>query len=173
MKRGGFLLMYLLLLAVQILAGNYCNFTQHFTLTILPVMVLCIPIRYGTIFAMCAAFATGFCCGFLGDGFLGLAILALVPVGLGRKALIQLVFGSEVFSRGEDISFRRQGVPKMALATLIATAVYMAIYVWADGAGTLSFRFCLTKFLLSTLGSTAVSLFAAHLLTSDDLGKWK
>lgn len=173
MRKPGFLLLFILLLAAQVVLGNYCNFTRYFTLTFLPVMVLCIPIKRNTIFCLIAAFVTGFICDFLQDGMLGLTILALVPVGLLRRGIIQLVFGSEVFSRGEDISFRRQGVGKMALATAIVTGIFLAIYILVDCAGTMPRWFCFFRWLISLVGDTLIGLFAADLLTKDEYGRWR
>ncbi|MCQ2187954.1 MAG: hypothetical protein MJY73_06365 [Bacteroidales bacterium] len=173
MRKPGFLLMYILLLTAQILLGVYCNFTSLFTLTLLPVMVLCIPIKRSTIFCMVAAFITGFLADFMQDGMLGISILALVPIGLMRKGIIQLVFGSEVFSRGEDISFRRQGIGKMALAIAMVTGIYLAIYIFVDCAGTMPRSFCFMRWIISLAGDTILGLFAADLLTKDELGRWR
>lgn len=173
MRKPGFLLIFILLLIAQVLLGVFCNFTSMFTLTLLPVMILCIPIKRNTIFCMVAAFVTGFLADFLQDGMLGLSILALVPIGLSRKGIIQLVFGSEVFSRGEDISFRRQGIGKMTLAIAMVTGLYLAIYILVDCAGTMPRLFCFTRWAISLAGDTLLGLFAADLLTKDELGRWR
>ena len=173
MRKPGFLLIFILLLIAQVLLGVFCNFTSMFTLTLLPVMILCIPIKRSTIFCMVAAFVTGFLADFLQDGMLGLSILALVPIGLSRKGIIQLVFGSEVFSRGEDISFRRQGIGKMTLAIAMVTGLYLAIYILVDCAGTMPRLFCFTRWAISLAGNTLLGLFAADLLTKDELGRWR
>lgn len=173
MRKPGFLLLFILLLIAQVLLSVFCNFTSMFTLTLLPVMILCIPIKRSTIFCMAVAFVTGFLADFLQDGMIGLSIIALVPVGLFRKGIIQLVFGSELFSRGEDISFRRQGVGKMILAITMATGLYLAIYIFFDCAGTMSHMFCFTRWLISLAGNTLLGLFAADLLTKDELGRWR
>lgn len=173
MRKPRFLLLYILLLTAQVLLGVYCNFSSLFTLTLLPVMVLCIPIKRSTIFCMTAAFATGFLADFLQDGMLGISILALVPIGLMRKGIIQLVFGSEVFSRGEDISFRRQGMGKMTLAIAMVTGIYLAIYIFVDCAGTMPRSFCFLRWVISLAGNIIPGLFAADLLTKDEFGRWR
>ncbi|MBQ0127399.1 MAG: hypothetical protein MJY91_07885 [Bacteroidales bacterium] len=173
MRKPGFLLLYILLLTANILLGVYCSFSSLFTLTLLPVMILCIPIKRDTIFCMGAAFVTGFLADFLQDGMLGISILSLVPIGLMRKGIIQLVFGSEVFSRGEDISFRRQGLGKMTLAIAMVTGIYLAIYIFVDCAGTMPRSFCLMRWIISLAGNTVIGAFAADLLTKDELGRWR
>lgn len=171
MKKPGFLLLYLLLTIAQVLLGNFCNFSPYLMVTVLPVMVLCIPVDKGPVFAMIAAFCTGFAVDFLCDGMLGLTSIALVPAALCRSGILRLVFGSEIFSRQENISVRRQGILKMMLGTLLVTAVYLAVYILADGAGTRPAWFDLLKFGISLVASTLVSFFVADLLTTER--KWR
>ena len=167
MRKPGFTLIFLLLAIAQILLWNFFNFSQYVMLVFLPVMILCLPVRRGTVFAMILAFITGFAVDFFASGMLGLTSLALVPVGLCRKAIIRLVCGEEVFSRGENISIKRQGMPKMTLCILMSTAIFLIVYIWADGAGTRPFWFNLVKFASSLLLGTIVSLFIANLFETD------
>lgn len=167
MKNPGFTLKFLLLTLAQILLWNYFNFTQFLMVAFLPALILCLPIRRGAVYAMVIAFATGFAADFFSSGMLGLTSAALVPVALARRGIISLVCGEEVFARGENITIRRQGLPKMALAILIETAIFLAIYIWADGAGTRPLWFNLVKFGASLIAGTLVSLFAANILDSE------
>lgn len=158
---------YLLLVVAQILLCNYFNFSQYLMLAYLPVMILCIPIRRKTISAMILAFVTGFAIDFFSSGMLGLTSLALVPVAFARRGIIQLVFGEEVFARGENITIRRQGLPKMILAILMVTAIFLAVYIWADGAGTRPLWFNAVKFAASLVLCTLVSIFIENILEAD------
>ena len=167
MRDSGFAFKFILLAVAQVLLWNYFDFTQYLMLVYLPTLILCLPIKRGTIFAMLLAFATGFAVDFFSNGMMGLTSVALVPVALARRGIIQLVCGAEVFSRGENISIKRQGFPKMALAILMVTALFLAIFIWADGAGTRPIWFNLVKFASSLLAGTLVSLFAANILDSD------
>ncbi|MCR5548424.1 MAG: hypothetical protein K6F25_06705 [Bacteroidales bacterium] len=171
MKKPGFLVLYLLLIIAQVLLNNFSFFERYVLVTFLPAMIMCIPVDKGTIFCMAVAFMTGFAVDFLGDGMLGLTSLSLVPVALARNGVISLVFGSELFARGENISLRKQGVGKMILGTLLMTAIFLAVYITADGAGTMPFLYNLAKGGVSLFVSTALSFFIAHFLTSDE--KWK
>lgn len=168
MKDLSFGIKYLLLAVAQILLWNYFNFSQYLMLVFLPVMILCLPIHRGSIFAMILAFATGFATDFFSSGMMGLTSLALVPVAFARRWIIQLIFGEEVFARGENITIRRQGLPKMMLATLIATAIFLALYIWADGAGTRPLWFNAVKFAASLVLGTLVSIFIENLLEADN-----
>ena len=170
---NGFTVKYLLLLIAQILLWNYFNFTQFLTFAILPAMILCLPVRRGTVSAMLIAFATGFAADFLAGGLLGLTSLALVPVGLLRRPIIWLVFGSELQARGEDISFQRQGSSKMMLATAMVTAVFLLVYIVADSAGTRPLWVDAVKFAASLAVSTLISTYIAWILCSENSQKWK
>ena len=98
MKRG-FWIAYILLLMAQLLLSNYFHVTPYIFLTILPVMVLCIPIRVGTVGAMFIACLSGLVIDFLSEGVIGLNALALIPVAYTRNGIIGLIFGPELFAR--------------------------------------------------------------------------
>ena len=89
MKKNNYLLAYVLMVILQILVCNYCNFTHFITLSILPVTMLLIPVRRSSVFAMLCTFATGLVVDLLAEGGLpGLNALALVPVSFCRKAIL-------------------------------------------------------------------------------------
>lgn len=167
MKKPLFWLIYVLLVIAQLLLTHFLRVSPYLTLCLLPVLVLCIPIRVGTVGAMLIAFATGFTVDLLSEGILGLNTLALVPIGLLRNWIIRLVFGTEVFAREEDFSVRRNGLGKVLLAILIADAIFLALFVWVDAAGTRPFGFNLLRFLCSLGGSMLVALPALDLLAPD------
>ena len=171
--RGRYWLTYLLVVTAQVLLGNFLNLGQYIAACLLPILILSLPIGYGGAVLMGIAFATSFVVDFLTHGILGLSTVALLPVAAGRRLLVSAIFGGELYSRGEDISVRKQGLPKMALSILIATAVYMAVFVWVDAAGTRSFGFCTLRWLLSTLVSTAVQILLTGLLSNREDGRWK
>lgn len=167
MKDPRFTFKFLLLALAQILLWNYFDFSQYLMIVFLPTLILCMPIKRGGIFAMIIAFATGFAVDFFSSGMLGLTSAALVPVALVRRGIITLVCGEEVFARGENISIRRQGFPKMTLAILMVTALFLFIYIWADGAGTRPFWFNAVKFGASLITGTFISLLVCNILDSE------
>ena len=59
MKQYNFFLTYALLVLIQMVICNYFHLSAYVLLSILPVMVLCIPIRFSTTAALCIAFVTG------------------------------------------------------------------------------------------------------------------
>lgn len=166
-------LKYILLFLAQAALWNYFNFSQYLIVVFLPVMILCLPIDRGPVYAMVVAFLTGLAADFLVTGQLGLTSLALVPVALVRRGVIHLVFGGELFSRGEELSFHRQGWQKFVPAVLLVTAVFLTVYIWADSAGTYPFGFCALKFAFSLAVSSAVSVAIAFLLLEETSERWK
>ena len=166
-------LKYLLLLLAQIVLWNYFNFTQYLFVAFLPAMILCLPVSRGPVYAMVVAFLTGLAADFLVTGQLGLTSFALVPVALLRRPVITLVFGSELFARGEDLSFHRQGWQKFLLALLLLTAVFLLLYLWVDDAGMHPFWFVAVKFAVSLAVSTVLSLYVANLMLEETGERWK
>lgn len=167
MKKSGFWISYCLLVIAQLLLSNYCNFTPYLTLTILPVLVLCISIQVGTSGAMCIAFLTGLTVDWLSEGLLGLNALALVPVALLRNPFIRLVFGNELFARGEDFSIQRNGVGRITLIVVLSQSLFLLLYIWADGAGLRPLWFNAARFGASLAVGTVLSLFTLPVLASD------
>ena len=171
--RPGYWLLYILMLTVQVLLGNFLNLGQYVVICILPLLVLSLPLAYNSILVMVAAFLTGLAADFFTHGILGLSAAALVPVAFIRRWVFSLVFGAEIFTRGERLSLQKQGFLKMALAILISTAVYFAIFTWTDAAGTRSLEFNTLRWLFSTLASTAAQLMLAGFLISEETARWK
>lgn len=172
MRQSSYQIAFILLVIAQILICNYLNLTQYIMLSILPVLILCLPVRVSTLTATVIAFASGICVDLLSDGLVGLNCLALVPVAFCRKAIISLVFGSEVFARKENIATKKHGIGKMAFGIVLVQSLFLIIYIWADGAATRPFWFNLVRFLLSLIVSSALSLYIAGELTEDRLEKW-
>jgi len=166
MKRG-FWIAYVLLLLAQLLMSNYFHVTPYIFLTILPVMVLCIPIRVGTVGAMFIACVSGLVIDFLSEGVLGLNALALIPVAFARNGIIGLIFGPELFARKEDFSVGRCGFGKVAVSVLLALLIFLVIYIWADGAGTRPLWFNGLRLAASLVASFVVSLLTLGVLAPD------
>ena len=166
MKRG-FWIAYIFLLMAQLLLSNYFHVTPYIFLTLLPVMVLCIPIRMGTIGAMLIAGLSGMVIDFLSEGVLGLNALALIPVAYARNGIIGLIFGPELFARKEDFSIGRCGFGKVAVALFLSLLIFLVIYIWADGAGTRPLWFNGLRLGASLVASFLLSLLTLGVLAPD------
>lgn len=164
MKQGRFYIAFILLLIGQVCICNFFRFSQYVMLSILPAMIMMIPIRRNSIIALLVAFASSFAVDFFSDGMLGLNIAALLPVALLRFSIIRLVCGEEVFARKEDISIPRQGVWKMSLVIIMALGLFLLIYIFLDGAGTRPFWFNAIRFFASLTAGTFLSLLVTDIL---------
>ena len=70
-------LLYCLMLLAQVILSNFCQLGPYVMLSILPAMILCMPMSTGTIRCMLAAFASGLCVDWLSEGLVGLNAAAL------------------------------------------------------------------------------------------------
>ena len=164
---------FILLFLAQVAVWNYINFTPYLFVVFLPALILCLPLGYGTVRTMLIAFVAGLAADFLVSGQLGMTSFALVPVALMRQSVVRLAFGSELFARGEDLSFHRQGWQKFLLCTAILTAIYLLVHIWVDSAGMYSLGFCAIKFGISLPVSSALSMAIAYLMLEQTGERWR
>ena len=163
-----FPLMYALLLICQVILCNYAHLGPYITLTLLPAMILCIPTAVGTTTCMIAAFACGLATDWLAEGLLGLNAIALVPVAASRKWFIRIFLGEDIIARKDSFSIRKNGLGKVTSVLLASTMLFLAIYIFFDGAGTRPFWFCLAKFAISLACNWLLGLLVIRTLTTDD-----
>lgn len=163
-----FSLMYSLLVVCQVIMYNYTNLGPYIILTMLPAMVLCIPTGINTPVCMLIAFASGFAADWLSEGLLGLNTAALLPVALMRKGVIRIFLGEDIINRNDSFSIRRNGLGKVSLAMLTVSAVFLAVYIFLDGAGTRPLWFCATRFGISMVCNWILGILVINILTPDD-----
>ena len=168
MRQTPYFLAYVLLVLAQLLITNYLHLTPYLMLSILPVLVLTIPLRISTVGALCITFATGLGVDLLAEGVLGINTVALLPVAFVRRGLVNLLFGDELFARKEDFSIHRNGFAKVFAAMVVAQALFLALYIWADGAGVRPFWFNAARFGVSFAAGLAVSLLVIDTLAPDE-----
>ena len=90
MKIRNFRTLYILLLVCQIILCNYSNLGPYVMLSMLPAMVLCIPLSVGTPLCLLIAFASGLSVDWLSEGLIGLNTSALLPAAVLRKPFIRM-----------------------------------------------------------------------------------
>lgn len=168
MRNPTFGILYILLVIVQMIICNYFQFSPYFVLSILPAMVLCIPLNIGTGMAMVIAFVTGLSVDWLAEGLIGINTVALLPVAYARKTIIRIILGEDLISRQESFTFRKNGIVKIGIALLISYLIFFVIYITFDGAGTRSFWFNLLRFILSLSGSLIAALITTSAITSEE-----
>lgn len=167
MRKSDFWIIYVLMLAIQLLLSNYIKITPFVMLSILPVMVLCIPTRVRPALTMIIAFLSALVVDLFAEGVLGLNCFALVAVAGLRNSVIRLIFGGDLFARKEDFSVRRNSFGKVALAIFIVQLVFVVLYVWADGAATRPTWFNLARMGASTLAGFLFSLLCVPVLAPE------
>ena len=161
-------LIYFLLLIGQIVLCNYTNLGPFVMLSMLPAMILCVPTGVGVITCMLLAFVSGFCTDWLSEGILGLNAAALLPVALARKGIIRIFLGEDIIARKDSFSVRKSGLGKVTLTMSAATAIFLAVYILLDGAGTRPFWFCFSKFAVSLACNWPIGLIVINALVPDD-----
>ena len=170
MRKTPYFVPYSLVVIFQLLICTHLHVSQYLMLSVLPVIVLLIPLRYNTVVAMLVAFATGLLVDLLADGGIGLNALALVPVALIRKPLIARIFGTETFARQVDISLSHYGYLKFTIALAIVQLLFLLIYVIVDSAGARSVLFCSIRIAVSLVVGVLVALAIASVLAHEDRG---
>lgn len=157
-----------LLVVAQAVLSSCFSFTPYAVLSILPAMVLCLPVSLSAVWALPAAFASGLAVDFLSGGILGLNTLAILPVALLRKGIIRLIIGEDLLARGENFSFEKNGFTQIAYAVIIAQLLFFVIYVAADGAGVRPLWFNAARTAGSLLCSFPLSMLAVSILSSEN-----
>ena len=165
--RKKYALAYLILLMMQMIICNYFRLGPFLLVSLLPAMVFCIPLRCGTLPTMLIAFATGLTVDFLAEGLPGINTLSIVPVAYCRLGLCKMIFGDELVERGNDFSIEKHGIVKVAFALGIADAIFLLIYIIADGGGSMPFVFNLVKFAVSLVVGILLSLVIADVSKPD------
>ena len=168
MRRTSFGIAFFLLVIVQMILCNYFQFTPLLTLSILPAMILCIPLSIGTPICMLIAFATGLSVDILAEGLIGLNTAAILPVAFGRRTLMSMLLGEDLVARGDRFSFRKNGVEKISAALAISYAVFFIFYIALDGAGIRPFGFNVIRFLFSMLLSMILGMITVSCLTREE-----
>ena len=168
MKTQNFGLLYFLMVLGQMVLCNFADLSPYITLTMLPAMIICVPLTVNTSLCMLLAFATGLSVDWLSEGLLGINAASLIPVALMRKPLIRFFLGEDIITRSDSFSFRKNGAVKISFILLISTAIFLGVYVFLDGAGTRPTWFNLTRAGVSLACNYILGLIVTNILTVDD-----
>ena len=161
-------IIYVLLLICQIVICNFSPLGPYIMLTVLPAMVLCIPLKISTAVCMLIAFCSGLAVDWLSEGLVGINAAALVPVALARKPIARIFFGEDLLTRKDSFSFNKYGAAKISAAILSSLTIFLAIYIFLDGAGTRPALVNLAYFGASLLCNWLLCLIVTKILTPDD-----
>ena len=78
------------------------------------------------------------------------------------------MMGNEILEKKEAFSVAKSGFGKISTAILMVQAVFLVIYILADGAGTRTIVFNALRFSLSLIAGYLLSLFVVGFLAPDD-----
>lgn len=168
MKGQNFGLLYFLLVLAQIILCNFTNLGPYAMLSLLPAMIVCVPLSISTSMCMLLAFVTGLTVDWLSEGLVGINAASLVPVALMRKPLIRFFLGEDIITRSDSFSFRKNGAGKIFMLLLLSTALFLGTYIILDGAGTRPIWFNLTRFGVSLACNCILAFIVTDILTVDD-----
>lgn len=163
MTTSRFTVLYIIVLFAQVVIGNYCDFTQLLFITVLPSMIMMLPPSVSTRKALTIAFFSALFIDLATESIIGINVFAAVPTALVRRPVITMLFGDDPDGRGKTISMSGTGFLQVCIMILISTAIFLALYLWADGAG---LGFSVAKFFVSLVASTICSIGACDLLAS-------
>lgn len=168
MTQNNFGLLYVMLVICQIILCNFTHLGPYIMLTMLPVMVLCIPTGTGAVAAMIIAFFSGLSVDWISEGLLGLNAASLVPVALLRKPIIRLFLGEDIIIRNDSFSIRKNGLGKVSLALATSITIFLFTYIFLDGAGVRPMWFCLSRFAASLACNIPLGIIAIKVLVPDE-----
>ena len=169
MRTGqNFKVLYALLAICQIVLCNYASLGPYIMLSILPAMIMCIPLSVSTPACMLIAFATGFSVDWLSEGLLGINVAALIPVGLARESIIRVFLGEDIINRKDSFSIKKNGAVKVSIAMTAAYTLFLSVYIFLDGAGTRPLWFCTSRFAASLVANLFLALLTTEILMPDD-----
>ena len=95
-------ILYCLLLIGQIVLCNYCPLGPYITLSILPAMTLCLPLKNSNTICMLIAFASGLAVDWLSEGLIGINAASLIPVAALRSTFIRIFLGEDIINRKDS-----------------------------------------------------------------------
>ena len=173
MNQNRFIPVFLLVLVLHVLVVNFFNLSAFVSLTLLPLLIFCLPVSCGTVAALLIAFACGFVADFLAGGMIGMSSAALLCVALVRRPLLRLFFGNETFSRQENLSFNRQSPVKILASLSSFIALYLLVFIMLDNAGTRPLWVNAVCFISSLAASVVISMILARVLLSSQENRWR
>lgn len=168
MKAQNFGLMFFLLVLGQMILCNFASLGPYIMLSMLPAMIVCVPLAVSTPLCMVLAFATGLSVDWLSEGIIGLNAASLIPVALMRKPLIRFFLGEDLITRNDGFSFRKNGIGKISLLLVVSLLIFLSIYVFLDGAGTKPIWFSISRIAASLACNYVLALIVTNILTVDD-----
>lgn len=168
MRKSNFGILYICLVIIQMIICTYFQISPYVVISILPAIVLCIPLSISTNVCMLIAFISGLSIDWLAEGLIGINAAAVLPVAFARKAIIRRFIGEDLIARKESFSFKKNGAGRISIALFVSLSIFFICYIFLDGAGTRPFLFNLVRYAGSLTASLILSLAVVNVLIPDD-----
>ncbi|MBR0223317.1 MAG: hypothetical protein IJL93_03475 [Bacteroidales bacterium] len=161
MKKPADIIYCILLFLLQLVLSDYVHLGPWVCLSLLPLLILQIPLSRSPHVVMLIAFGLGLGLDILSDGVPGLNAFAAVLAAAPRKFFYRLLVNSDRQDKTEVPLLQEVGLVKYLKYLGLLAAIYLAAYILVD---CISFRpagFIAYKFLISWVASTALCLLLA------------
>jgi rod shape-determining protein MreD len=160
MSRLRSILFFILVFLLQLAISNYLNLGPWITISLIPFLIVQIPLQRSPHVVMLAAFGLGLLLDWLSAGVLGLNAFAAVMAAAPRRILYRLLINDEQDSTWIPL-IRTVGIGKYHKYLFSLTAIYLAAFILLDCMSVRPFWFILVKFVASTLASSLLGLLLA------------
>lgn len=164
MRNSRYTICFVLLLVAQLILARFCQIGPYIYISLLPAMIMCMPMSVPTWLNCIIAFLCGMAVDGLADGVWGLNAMALVPLAFLNKSFINMFISREVVEREYGISFYQHGVFAIGFTLFIHTLLYFVIYICFDSGAERGLVFCLVKMATSVVTSLVFGLVCVNLL---------
>ncbi|MCQ2185399.1 MAG: hypothetical protein MJY92_01570 [Bacteroidales bacterium] len=164
MRNKRYTICFILLFIAQLVLARYCQIGPYIYISLLPAMIMCMPMSVPTWLNCIIAFTCGMAVDGLADGVWGLNAMAIVPVAFLNKSLIGIFISREVVEREYSISFYQHGIFSIGFNLFIISLLYFGIYICFDTGADRTLVFNLIKLAASIVSSMIFGLVTVNLL---------
>ena len=146
MNRRNLIIYALVIGIIQVLMNNFLSLSRLVDISLLPLLVFCLPGKQQRPGYLLAAFIFGLAIDFASSDTVGITSCALLPCVFARPLILKDHPDEKKLSRD------------LILSLTLLSAVYFLVYCLFDSAGTLRWNFLLLRWLCSTLVSALICI---------------
>lgn len=158
MSKRGNLLFFVLVFLLQLIIADYLHLGPWVSLTLIPFLIVSIPLSRSPHAVMLAAFGLGLGLDILSAGVLGLNAFAAVLAAAPRKFFYRTLVNADRQDKTEVPLPAETGLVKYIKYLTAVLAIYLAAYILLDCVSVRPPAFLAVKFAVSTVASLALSL---------------
>ena len=161
MNKPGNILFFVLVFLLQLVISDYLHLGPWVCLTLIPFLILHIPLSRSPHVVMLAAFGLGLGLDILSAGVPGLNAFAAVLAAAPRKFFYRILVISDRQDKTEVPLLKDIGLFKYLKYLTVLVAIYLAAYILLDCVSVRPAGFIAVKFAASTVASVILSLLLA------------